>query len=831
MIQNIVQYLNLRLETLGRIADLHGISERRKREIDGANVPYCYVGSGEFKAVNIDNGNVGWWRPRGGFNMEPVEVIGRAVRQQRATYPLRFVAVLRRELSVSDDAFMPSRLAEDIANALNFDNGDLRGILKAINVEARASGGEFDAATIWPTEFQTSIPDLRYELAMVAVDVTVEVVGRYSCWEGECATDTDILHLFNFCDPSVVARLTDAQRVCLEAAICPTPEDANWQLFNTEGTLLSTGSIPSGDTDSIVAPDATVLINTVQFDTVASGDDIDLPVVNGGSNPVGSEQSGEWVIGNSTVTINGTQVGDIVAEDTLPLAVELDGNPSGSWNAGTQTWEVTSTPCANGLLGINGNAGLVAVPSGGTANLEVRQGGVNVGSWDGTRWIVPPCAPATFSIGGTQVDTIASGADLDVTLLLDGVAPPSYTYNSGTDTLNVISPPPASGWQRPSDWIAIPDLTSADERGYFLVVVFENAYNQLGLTINNLAANINWGDGTSVVSNGSVQTKVYDYATLAGPISVWPDGRNYKQVLVDITRVGGAITSMSWTSATTVNPRGNNNVVDAIFSFPSLTTCALSLVASSGTRAMSLLQRLRVRNTGAVTTWQMGGLNSLQALEWADFEGTIPNDLLATVQVLELASLNISAVNALRMFSPSRIRKVGSITANNLTGATGSRNVFADCPILEEVGPITMNAATNLQSFFGSSLGCPMLTKVGLITAPNVQVLDQFVINCYSLEELIFSNCAAVTSVGGMVSNCVSLVNLVMPNLTRGVSFVTTAIGLTGMSNFANSIGTASGAQTITVTGTPFGALLTALNPTAVAIAAVMSGKGYTISN
>ena len=121
-------------------------------------------------------------------------------------------------------------------------------------------------------------------------------------------------------------------RVCL---------DANWELYNTEGTLLSTGSIPSGDTDGIVAPDATVLINGNQFDTVASGDSIDLPVVNGGSNPVGIEQAGEWVIGNSAVTINGTQVGDIVAEDSLPIAVELDGNPSGTWNAGTQTWEVT----------------------------------------------------------------------------------------------------------------------------------------------------------------------------------------------------------------------------------------------------------------------------------------------------------------------------------------------------------------------------------------------------------------------------------------------------------------------------------------------------------
>ena len=33
----------------------------------------------------------------------------------------------------------------------------------------------------------------------------------------------DGLTLYDFCDPSVVARLTDAQRICLEDAICPIP--------------------------------------------------------------------------------------------------------------------------------------------------------------------------------------------------------------------------------------------------------------------------------------------------------------------------------------------------------------------------------------------------------------------------------------------------------------------------------------------------------------------------------------------------------------------------------------------------------------------------------
>ena len=70
-----------------------------------------------------------------------------------------------------------------------------------------------------------------------------------------------------------------------------------------------------------------------------------------------------------------------------------------------------------------------------------------------------------------------------------------------------------------------------------------------------------------------------------------------------------------------------------------------------------------------------------------------------------------------------------------------------------------------------------------------------------------------------------------MPNLTRGVNFSNTAIGNYGMNIFATSLGTASGAQTITITGTPFGVLVTAADATALAIRAVMTGKGYTIAN
>jgi hypothetical protein len=170
---------------------------------------------------------------------------------------------------------------------------------------------------------------------------------------------------------------------------------ATYTLVNTatpDPDVLQTGSIAAGGSETIVAPPVTVLVNGQPFASVPSGDPLDVPVVNGGSNPVGSEQGGEWVIGNSEVFINAVQVADIVAEDTANLAVELDGVPSGSWNAGTQTWEVDSLPCPNGSVEINGDQ-VATVASGGMVNIMVEQDGNPVGAFDPNTnsWVIPSC--------------------------------------------------------------------------------------------------------------------------------------------------------------------------------------------------------------------------------------------------------------------------------------------------------------------------------------------------------------------------------------------------------------------------------------------------------
>jgi hypothetical protein len=133
----------------------------------------------------------------------------------------------------------------------------------------------------------------------------------------------DGLTLYDFCDASVIDRLTAEQVACLEAEFGQ-------------------------------CTDATVEINSILFDTVASGATIDIPVINGGSNPVGSLQVTDWVIGNNMTTINGTQVTDQEAEVNAAIFATLDGSQSGTWNAGTQTWEMTSAPCADVTEQING---------------------------------------------------------------------------------------------------------------------------------------------------------------------------------------------------------------------------------------------------------------------------------------------------------------------------------------------------------------------------------------------------------------------------------------------------------------------------------------------
>ena len=88
MTEAIINYLNLKLETVGRLGVIHCLAELRS---DGTtNVPYVYSGTGQVVPINIDGGNLSYWRMPNAISFEPI-VGNYGVKQLTGTYDLRLV--------------------------------------------------------------------------------------------------------------------------------------------------------------------------------------------------------------------------------------------------------------------------------------------------------------------------------------------------------------------------------------------------------------------------------------------------------------------------------------------------------------------------------------------------------------------------------------------------------------------------------------------------------------------------------------------------------------------------------------------------------------------
>ena len=149
------------------------------------------------------------------------------------------------------------------------------------------------------------------------------------------------------CEPGIVENSDGSYSTEAPSGEILVLPDVRLVVYDEDGNVLSDAMYPSVQDQGITVTippcaDATINVNSNLFDTAASGDTLNVPVVNSGSNPIGTIVANEVVIGNSVVNINTIQVGDVSAEDTLSINVTLNGSNSGTWNAGSQTWEVVA---------------------------------------------------------------------------------------------------------------------------------------------------------------------------------------------------------------------------------------------------------------------------------------------------------------------------------------------------------------------------------------------------------------------------------------------------------------------------------------------------------
>jgi hypothetical protein len=224
----------------------------------------------------------------------------------------------------------------------------------------------------------------------------------------------DGLTLYDFCDPSVIARLTPSQVACLEAEY---------------------------------GVDATVTQNGNAFFTVPAGATYPLVTKLDGANSLGSFNAGtktlSFTSNPSNLQINGAQSEIIPGNSTFNLLAKLDGVAGGVYNAGLDTLNFTTTPAILQRNAIQ----IKTLANASTFNLITKlDGAANNGTWDGVDTLdftSAACSPVTFQVNAVNKESLSSGTTFNLITKLDG-AVNSGTYDAPTDTLSFTSAPTPS---------------------------------------------------------------------------------------------------------------------------------------------------------------------------------------------------------------------------------------------------------------------------------------------------------------------------------------------------------------------------------------------------
>lgn len=377
---------------------------------------------------------------------------------------------------------------------------------------------------------------------------------------------------------------------------------------------------------------------------------------------------------------------------------------------------------------------------------------------------------------------------------------------------------PSTNWVRPSGWLTLPTITSADTKIVGLVAVYEfeeNAISIQALTGTSQNYNIDWGDGTSQTgTTTTVFTKRYDYASVSSTILVDDFGYNYKQVIVTITNNSGTVTS--WGLSAGVTQAGPSNWLDLSFSW----AANLSLNG----RGCSYLQRLQIYKatlTGNINNW-FETLVSLRFLRWENI--TYSGVTQASTYMGEIGnidSINFSftpspAISVTNFFIYSKIKKLGNVDFST----TNLAQSLFNSSFIEEIGTLNVAASVTNTSMFAQAYN---LSKIGTITSTAMTNMTSMFSGCYKVKEIVFTSCANVTTTTTAFNSCISLRKLRMPGIAATFSITGCNMQRPELIDLFNDLATVT-AKTITITNNPGVADLTAAD------LLIATGKGWTVT-
>jgi surface protein len=387
----------------------------------------------------------------------------------------------------------------------------------------------------------------------------------------------------------------------------------------------------------------------------------------------------------------------------------------------------------------------------------------------------------------------------------------------------------ATGWQRPNDWIAIPSIAPGEQVFYGLVAVYDViGGNRVAFTF---AGNytVDWGDGTPLenVLSGVKAEHSYNFASVSNPTS-----EGWRQALIKVIPTGAAnITTVNLQQTSTgIAISKTSQFMDIVMSIPNVTGASTNLVIGTGSTVFHrVVERIWIKEIGAINnmTTMFSGCASLQSVPLFNTASVTNMDrmfsgcsslesvpLFNTTNVNNTIGMqgmftNCSSLQTVPLFDTSNVLGMGLmffgcsslqlVPLFNTASVTNMGQMFSGCSSLQSVPLFNTISVTSMPSMF---LNCTSLQSVPAFNTTNVTTLNSMFQGCVSLNqaEIIATN---VTNIATIFTAVNSLQRFIATGLTRGVVLSNNLMSATEINNFFTSLGTASGAQTIVVTGNP----------------------------
>lgn len=305
MIENIITYLNGRLDLLNLFQATYPLCEKIDKG-SRSPAPRYYCGNGEWKEVSDFDFFQGssYWRKMGAYTATESDLRSLNASKRLVTFslPLRLVACVPKAKLSYDDAYSESRVGLTIVKAVTAKANDLAKAIQAKRISFDVSAVETNARTILDEEYTAEI-NVRFEYALVSVDLNVNIDIYEDCIQGDCYDYTDdcsflqklvsmdklldcLLPEIDFSTTRAQDALTEQQEIDLTSYLCVNTAIWKFELATGNDTISITAGVDDAGTvtaQALTNADSAVYtlnagVVTVPF-AIANGDTLQIDIV------------------------------------------------------------------------------------------------------------------------------------------------------------------------------------------------------------------------------------------------------------------------------------------------------------------------------------------------------------------------------------------------------------------------------------------------------------------------------------------------------------------------------------------------------------------------